>query len=103
MSDDDGDGRVTSPLDERAFATTRVLYKEIGDESVLLDLETETYFGLNATGTRLWKLLTTAPSIRAAFEVMLDEYDVADDDLERDIGALIDELVGRGLLRTGHA
>jgi coenzyme PQQ synthesis protein D (PqqD) len=94
---------MTLSRDGRAFATPRVLCKDLGDEAILLDLETETYFGLNAAGTRLWNLLTTAPSIREAFEVMLEEYAVAPDELERDMDALIDELVGRGLLRTGNA
>ena len=94
---------MTVPLDGRAFATPRVLCKDLGDEAILLDLETETYFGLNAAGSRLWSLLTTAPTIRDAFAVMLLEYDVAEDELERDMGALIDELVSRGLLRTGNA
>ena len=90
-------------LDGRAFATSRVLCKDLGDEAVLLDLETETYFGLNAAGSRLWSLLTTSPTIRDAFAVMLEEYDVAPDELERDMGALINDLVGRWLLRTGNA
>ena len=89
-------------LDGRAFATPRVLCKDLGDEAILLDLETETYFGLNASGSRLWKLLTTASTIRDAFKVMIEEYDVPPDELLRDMGALIDDLVGRGLLRTGH-
>ena len=90
-------------LEARAFATPRVLCKDLGDEAILLDLETETYFGLNAAGRRLWSLLTTAPTIRDAFDVMLEEYDVSRDELERDMTALIDELVGRGLLRIGNA
>ena len=90
-------------LDGRVFATSRVLCKDLGDEAILLDLETETYFGLNAVGTRLWNLLTTAPTIRDAFAVMLEEYDVPTEELERDMGALIDDLVTRGLLRTGNA
>jgi len=93
---------MTVSLDERAFATPRVLCKDLGDEAILLDLETETYFGLNPAGNRLWRLLTTAPTIRDAFEVMLEEYDVAPDELERDMGALIEDLVGRGLLRIGR-
>ena len=84
----------------RAFATSCVLCKDLGDEAILLDLETETYFGLNAAGSRMWKLLTTKPSVREAFTVMLGEYDVAADELERDMGALIADLVGRGMLRT---
>ena len=93
---------MTLELDGRAFATPRVLCKDLGDEAILLDLETETYFGLNAAGSRLWKLLTTAPTIRDAYDAMLEEFDIAPEELERDMGALIDELVGRGLLRTGN-
>ena len=90
-------------LDGRAFATPRVLCKDLGDESILLDLETETYFGLNAVGSRLWTLLTSTPTIRDAFSVMLDEYDVPREELERDMTALISELVDRGLLGTENA
>jgi len=100
---DGGDDVMNARLDERAFATPRVLCKDLGDEAILLDLETETYFGLNAAGSRLFKLLTTTPTIRDAFAAMLDEYDVAPDELERDMGALIADLVDRGLLRTGNA
>ena len=93
---------MTVSLDEQAFATPRVLCKDLGDEAILLDLETETYFGLNSIGSRFWKLVTTAPTIRDAIAVMLEEYDVAPDELERDMVALIEDLVGRGLLRTGR-
>jgi hypothetical protein len=34
---------------------------------------------------------------------MLEEYDVPPEELERDMRALIDDLVTRGLLRTGNA
>lgn len=90
-------------FDGRAFATPRVLCKDLGDEAVLLDLDTETYFGLNAAGSRLWTLLTTSPTIRDAFAAMLDEFEVAPDELERDMTALITDLIDRGLLRTGNA
>ena len=91
------------PLDDRAFLTPRVLCKELGDEAILLDLETETYFGLNAVGNRLFKLLTGDGTIRDAFEAMLAEYEVSPDELERDMQSLIDDLVARGLLRIGSA
>jgi len=90
-------------LDQRAFATARVLFKDLGDEAVLLDLDTETYFGLNAVGSRLYKLATTSGTIREAVALMLEEFDVSPAELERDACELIDELVRRGLLRTGNA
>ena len=94
---------MNAVLDGRAFATAQVLCKDLGDEAILLDLTTETYFGLNAAGSRLWKLLTTLPSIRDAFTEMLEEYDVAPDELLQDMTALVKELVDRGLLRTENA
>ena len=34
-----------------------VLFQEVGGETVLLDLASEQYFGLDAVGTRIWQLL----------------------------------------------
>jgi len=34
-------------------------------ESVLLNIETERYFGLDETGTRMWQLVTAAPKIES--------------------------------------
>ncbi|HZN53795.1 MAG TPA: PqqD family protein [Candidatus Polarisedimenticolaceae bacterium] len=88
---------------DRARPKPGVLCKILGSQAVLLELESETYFGLNETGTRLWALLMTAPSIREAVDTMLSEYDVAPAELERDAAALIDELIDRGLLRVERA
>jgi len=103
MNRDERIDPMSHSFDLQAFATPRVLQKDLGDEAILLDLETETYFGLDPVGTRIWKSITAAPTIREAFTLLLDEFDVAPDDLERDMRALIDDLVARGLLRVGHA
>jgi hypothetical protein len=94
---------MTATFDDRVVASSRVLYKDVAGEAVLLDLATETYFGLNAAGARCWQLLTTAPSVRDAFEVLVEEYDVAPDELRRDLQTLLDELLERGLLDVAHA
>jgi hypothetical protein len=98
-----GDDAMTVTLEDRVTASPRVLYKDVGGEAVLLDLDSETYFGLNATGARFWQLLTTAPSIRDAVEALWGEYDAPADELRRDMHSLVDELVRRGLARTGRA
>jgi hypothetical protein len=100
VSRDQGVNDMSSLPEGRAVATSRVLCKDLGDEAILLDLETETYFGLNASGNRMWKLLTTSPTVREAFNALLEEFDVEPEELERDMSALIADLVGRGMLRT---
>lgn len=80
-----------------------VLCKEIDGEAVLLDLDTETYFGLNETAARLWALLTTAPTVGRAIETMLEEYEVPRETLEHDVDILVERLVAAGLARVGSA
>ncbi len=94
---------MSLPRDERAFPTPEVLCRDLGDESVLLDLATETYFGLNATGTRLWRLLTGGATIGDALATLASEFDAGAEVIDRDMTELIDELVRRGLLRIGNA
>jgi hypothetical protein len=95
---------VRSPLPQpltlacRARPSERVRLQQTGDEAVLLDLASEYYFGLDAVGTRLWRLLENDPAIRHAFDALLGEYDVTADRLEHDLLALITQLADAGLV-----
>ena len=77
-----------------------VLISEVGGESVLLNLKSERYFGLDEIGTRMWKALTTSDSIQMAYESLLAEYDVEDDRLRQDMDELIEKLVEQGLMEV---
>jgi len=45
-----------------------VLVRQLAGESVLLNLQTERYFGLDEVGTRMWTHLTSSVSIEAAYQ-----------------------------------
>ena len=60
---------------ERAVVPSHVLIRFLEQESVLLNLETERYFGLDAVGTRMWQLATTAPTVETALAQLVEEYD----------------------------
>lgn len=75
-----------------------VLVRFLDNESVFLNLESECYFGLDQTGTRMWQLVTAAPSIDAAYQQLLDEYDVAPELLRLNFTELLSRLVDNGLL-----
>ena len=83
--------KVTVPKD--------VLIKEIRGESVLLNLEKESYFGLDKVGTRMWTALSESESIRTAYDLLLDLYDVEAERLRRDLFDLVKTLGGHGLLQ----
>ncbi len=83
---------------QRVSVPADVLFRELDGESVLLNLDSENYFGLDQVGTRMWAVLTTSDSVQAACETLLAEYDVAPDALYGDMAKLVEELVAHGLL-----
>lgn len=72
--------------------------REVGDETVILDLSNGTYYGLDAVGTRVWALISQGLALDEVCTRMLDEFAVDRDTLLYDLSALVDELLSRGLL-----
>ncbi len=85
-------GRVTIP--------DGVLVRELEGESVLLNLDSESYFGLDGVGTRMWAALTATASIEAAYDKLLDEYAVEPEHLRADLATFIQKLVEAGLIEV---
>jgi len=87
-------------LTMRAVVPTDVLVQELQGESVLLNVKSGRYFGLDEVGTRMWNVLTTAASLQAASETLLAEYDVDAERLQRDLHSLVEKLVEHGLMKV---
>jgi hypothetical protein len=76
------------------------MFQEIGGEGVILDLASSTYFGLDEVGVRLWQLLQVDPSLQAACETLLSEYEVEPAQLEQDLIKLVAQLCEAGLAKV---
>lgn len=72
--------------------------QEVGGETVLLDLKTESYFGLDEVGTRIWQLLQENGDMVPIMETILEEYDVEEKQLCKDLDELVHKLVEAGLV-----
>lgn len=88
---------------KRVLVKPDVLVRELRGEAVLLHLASESYFGLDEVGTGMWRALTTAPTLEAALESLLDEYDVSREQLAGDLEAFVDRLSGAGLVELRDA
>ena len=80
-----------------------VICRELSGETVLLNLESGVYYGLDAVGTRVWQLLQQGKTIDGVCDVMLEEYDVTPDVLRHDVFRLVSELRERGIVLPGKA
>jgi hypothetical protein len=86
-------------MTDRALVAADVMAREVGDEVVILNLATGTYFGLDPVGARVWQLIGEKKNLFEIREVLLSEYEVQAADLETDLTTLLDALLHEGLIR----
>ena len=53
-----------------------VMIRQVGDESVILGLNTERYLGLDDVATRMWQVLIDPSCVEEAYEHLLRLYRV---------------------------
>jgi hypothetical protein len=91
---------VSSELPSTVSIPESVLWQEVGDEIVLLDVDGGAYHGLNEVGGRIWRALEEYPDVTSAYEHLCAIYDVDPVVLRRDLDEFIKRLVGMGLLNV---
>lgn len=72
--------------------SSHVLHQEISKEFVLLNMETEKYFGLDEVGARFWELLKEDENTDKAVSILLNEYNVDETTLRTDLLELLHNL-----------
>ena len=77
-----------------------VLSQEIDDETILLDMKSERYFGLNDVGTHIVNMLKTGSDLETLVNGLLKLYDIERAILEKDTKELLQELLNAGLIQT---
>lgn len=86
-------------LGRKAWVPQHVVYRDFVTETVVLNLETGEYHGLNRTGGLILDVLERAETIGAAARTLADEYGSAVAEVERDVCAFCSDLLARGLIR----
>ena len=83
---------------DRFCLSDEVLSQEVNGETVLLDLEGDSYFALNEVGTRIWQLFQLEKTLVEILDALSDEYDVGRGQLEVEVDGLLGQLTGAGLV-----
>lgn len=75
-----------------------VLLQDLEGEAVLLNLANGQYYGLDQASTHMYKTLASSASVRAAYEALLQEYQVEPARLGADLERFLAHLLEQGLL-----
>ncbi len=76
----------------------QVMSRLVGDETVLLDLSSGIYFGLDGVGRRIWESITEGHNVSEIATTIAAEYEVDESRAQTDVIEFTAELLERGLL-----
>ncbi|MDQ8205645.1 lasso peptide biosynthesis PqqD family chaperone [Pelagicoccus sp. SDUM812003] len=72
----------------------------LGEETVMMDIESGNYFGLGLIGSRIWQLIETPNSIQQILDSLLAEYEVEKEQCLEDIIDFLDQLAQNRIVLT---
>ena len=76
-----------------------ILFQELSNgEVVFLNLDNESYYGLDNTGSIFWKELTNTKNIEKAYNNLLQQFDVTPRELTKDLKHFLEELKNNGIV-----
>lgn len=82
----------------RVAIPDHVLSRIVDGSTVVLDIETGRSYSFDEVGTGVWQALTECDTARAAVIRLTSEYDAPPDTIERDLVALLEQLVSNNLI-----
>jgi hypothetical protein len=74
------------------------VWREVDGETVILDLASGSYLGLNATGTQLWAALVDGASQADLVTVLVDSFAVDAEQALLDVDRFLETCRARGLV-----
>ena len=90
--------KVRNAIKEHVAGLPQVMSRLVEDETVLLDLESGTYFGLEGVGKLIWDAIGEGLTLGETAARVIAEYDVDEAKALDDVIEFADDLVKRGLL-----
>jgi hypothetical protein len=85
-------------LAARVRLPQHVVRRSFVAETVILNLQTGQYHGLNPTAGKMLEALVVAPTVGAAVPQLAGDYGVQETQIQQDLLALIRGLLDRGLI-----
>ena len=89
--------------DDIVSAASGQVSSPVGDEVAILGLDRGTYYGLNPSGARIWKLLEKPIRVSEIHKAIVEEYEVDEGTARQDLLEVLAKLSEAGLLEVRRA
>ena len=92
---------MTDILSLQLLPSEQALESRVGEETVILHLERDIYYGLDQLGTRIWQLLKDDMAPVAISDIVVREYGVTRELIEADMRRFLSDLYAHGIVVDG--
>lgn len=75
---------------------------ELAGESVILNVKTGRYYGLNAVGVSIWDKIQSPKTLQELCDALIAEYDVAPDHCKVEIHELLQDMIAAELIQVSE-
>lgn len=89
---------MTDMLDCRLLPSDLAVESRVGEETVLLHLESGTYYGLDPLGTRIWEQIKQGVAIMDICTSIVHDFDMPIETVREDVRAFLADLLSQGIL-----
>ena len=87
-------------MDTTVVAAPDQVSSDLAGESVILNLKTGLYYGLNQVGASIWERIQSPTTVAKICAAILDEYEVATHQCEQDVLRLLQEMISAKLVEV---
>ena len=92
---------MTDILSKQLLPSQQAMESRVGEETVILHLERDIYYGLDQLGTRIWQLLKDGMAPVAISDIVVREYGVTRELIEADMRRFLSDLYAHGIVVDG--
>jgi len=87
-------------MSKRYIQNKKIIQSKIGEEVVMMDIDSGFYFGMNGVGSVIWKHLSTAITLDELVHKMMNEFKVDKQTCEADTIEFLDNLLEKNIIRV---
>ena len=84
---------------EKFIQNKSIVQSQIGEEVVMLDMESGFYFGLNSVASVIWGLLAEEIGFEALIDQLMAQFNVERSVCETDTQELLDQMLEKNIIR----
>jgi hypothetical protein len=76
----------------------KFLANSLGDETVMMNLESGDYLGVNSVGTDIWNLLNEPIAVAELIKKILEMYDVSEEKCSAEVNTFLTNALEQGMI-----